>query len=179
MKSYDATKKIDREWLLNWLLKWLLKNPVQFFRCDFMHRLFHKPLEILELQRGLVETRGDSSPTFWFPPRYTLWSVGMTDLYQSGNLVIHLLESLWQSPSQRSLLDFTWVPASIPIRDLFHRKQSLSILSGFVIWGRLVCYEIPTYHNILSLSPDHSLFGGNLEKVLWNKYKRNQKEIKR
>ena len=60
MKSCDATKKIDREWLLNWLLKWLLKNPVQFFRCDFMHRLFHKPLEILELQRGLVETRGDS-----------------------------------------------------------------------------------------------------------------------
>ena len=58
MKSCDATKKIDREWLLNWLLKWLLKNPVQFFRCDFMHRLFHKPLEILELQRGLVETRG-------------------------------------------------------------------------------------------------------------------------
>jgi len=61
MKSCDATKKIDREWLLNWLLKWLLENPDQFFRCDFMHRLFHKPLEILELQRGLVETRGLST----------------------------------------------------------------------------------------------------------------------
>ena len=70
MKSCDATKKIDREWLLNRLLNWLLKNPVQFFRCDFMHRLFHKPLEIRELQRGLVETRGDSISDPYLTPDY-------------------------------------------------------------------------------------------------------------